>query len=73
MTLQQVACLSAVPVVFITVLGGLLTLSVHPIVAVLLLLASLTLLLCLVAGICKAPAVWARARGTKDTCRESPG
>jgi hypothetical protein len=73
MTLQQGACLTAIPVVFIAVLGGLLALSVHPIVAVLFLLVSLTLLLCLVAGFCEAPAIWARARGTKDTCKGSPG
>jgi hypothetical protein len=47
--------LAALPAGFIALLAGLSDLAVHPIAAVLLVLAAMALLIYLVAGVCQAP------------------
>ena len=49
---DRICCLTALPMVFVALIGGLLMLSVHPIGAVLILLSAMSLLVRLAGGVC---------------------
>jgi hypothetical protein len=49
---DRVCCLTALPMVFVALIRGLLMLSVHPIGAVLILLSAMSLSLRLAGGVC---------------------
>ena len=52
---DRICCMSALPVVFVAMIRGLLMLSVHPIGAVLILLSAMGLALRLAGGVCGPP------------------
>jgi hypothetical protein len=52
---DRVCCVTALPMVFVAMIRGLLMLSVHPISAVLILLSAMSLSLRLASGVCGTP------------------
>lgn len=52
---DRVCCVTALPMVFVAMIRGLLMLSVHPIGAVLILLSAMSLSLRLASGVCGPP------------------